>query len=71
MIFNDFLFLYSALFDPPDRLSVSSDDTESEGSAKSPCSPTSLGPDQHSPVWPYPSQPPCSSLLGKKNIVTL
>ncbi|XP_075219755.1 atos homolog atossa isoform X2 [Lycorma delicatula] len=54
----------SALFDPPDRLSVSSDDNESEGSAKSPCSPTCLGPDQHSPVWPNPSQPPSSSLLG-------
>lgn len=53
----------SALYDSVDNLSGSSEDTESEGSAKSPCSPQ-LGLHQDSVIWPIHCHPTSSSLLG-------
>ncbi|RZF33683.1 hypothetical protein LSTR_LSTR007061 [Laodelphax striatellus] len=50
----------SALYEPSDRLSVGSDDTEGE---KSPSSPTCLSHKQFYSSWPHHSQIP-SSLLG-------
>ncbi|XP_022202425.2 protein FAM214A isoform X2 [Nilaparvata lugens] len=51
----------SALYEPSDRLSVGSDDTE--GEIKSPCSPSCLSHKQFYSSWPHHSQIP-SSLLG-------
>uniref|UniRef100_A0A1B6DH39 Atos-like conserved domain-containing protein n=1 Tax=Clastoptera arizonana TaxID=38151 RepID=A0A1B6DH39_9HEMI len=60
---NSVSAISSALFDPADSISVSSEDTESEGSAKSPSSPN-LTFHRVGVPWPIHYQGPSSSLLG-------
>ncbi|XP_063237686.1 atos homolog protein A isoform X2 [Bacillus rossius redtenbacheri] len=67
---NSVSAIRSALFEsstpaPDDSLSVSSDDAESEGSARSPCSPgLGLASPAAEPLWLYCPSSPCASLLG-------
>lgn len=75
---NGSLSCYSALFESvpaapaDDVLSVSSDDTESESGARSPCSPGIGGPTLNPlepSLWSQYTLAPCASLLGKMQLV--
>lgn len=59
MVFNDIFVWHSALFD-----SESGDETESEGSSKSPCSPQ-IDILMKKELWTSHYQSPSSALLGE------